>query len=92
MDWEVGSVELMLVNVQLVNYHCRDLYKLWKDCEISCSHGYPGRSEKMAFQLQLERCVGVSWVDKQQLGEVWGGGKCVQGTVLGSGTAHSHIT
>ena len=32
-----------------------------------------GRSEKVAFQLRLEKYVGVCLLDKQQLGEVWEG-------------------
>lgn len=53
MEWEVSFVELTLGNVQLVNYHCRDVYKLWRDCDIRRSHAHPGRSERMVFQLQL---------------------------------------
>lgn len=46
----------------------------------------------MAFQLQLEKCVGVCWVDKQQLGKVWEG-KCAPDARIGlEAWAHSHIT
>lgn len=42
MEWEVSSVELTLGNVQLVNYHCRDVYKLWRDCDMPILGGQRG--------------------------------------------------
>lgn len=38
----------------------------------------------MAFQLQLEKCVGVCWMDKQKLGEVWERVKCAPVAMIGS--------
>lgn len=78
MGQEVSSVELTLGNLQLVNYLCWNVYKLQRDPEISCSHANPRRSENFAFQLQIDRCVEVCWVNQLQLGQVWGGGNMPQ--------------
>lgn len=65
IEWEVSSLELTLGNVQLVSYHYADVCELWRDSEIGAAKptlGGPRRlPEQMAFQLQLERCVGVCW-------------------------------
>ena len=43
MEWEVNSPELTLESVRLANYHYGDVYELWRDCEIRCSHAHLGR-------------------------------------------------
>ena len=87
MEWEVNSPELTLESVRLANYHYGDVYELWRDCEIRCSHAHLGRWEEIGFQLQLEGGV------RSAGGLVWDGGKCAPGTVLDTvGPAHLFIT
>lgn len=92
-EWEVSSVELTLGNVpQLVNNRHGALYELWSNREIRCSQPHPGRSEKTAFQLQLEKRAGVCWADTQRWGQLGKGWSVRQVLWLARRQEHTHTS